>query len=80
MLRYSDDAIASQLYAKYPSSIAETTQKYGLADTHAAAHWGNSTTSTADSVKYLEAKKREGMGQPVLTALATVAPGPAPGK
>ncbi|WP_185739393.1 hypothetical protein [Corynebacterium bovis] len=65
MLRFSDDATASRLYAKYPQSIT---------DTRAAAHWGNSTTSTADSVRYLEAKKRQNMTDPVLTALATASP------
>ncbi|WP_259342741.1 hypothetical protein [Corynebacterium falsenii] len=74
MLRTSDDRIASQLYAKYPQSINETARAYGLNDTHGAAHWGNSTTSTADSVKYLEAKKRQNPTDPVLVALATASP------
>ncbi len=74
MLRTSDDRIASQLYAKYPQSINATARTYGLHDTHGAAHWGNSTTSTADSVKYLEAKKRENPTDPVLVALATASP------
>ncbi|WKD60145.1 hypothetical protein CCICO_00410 [Corynebacterium ciconiae DSM 44920] len=74
MLRTSDDRIASQLYAKYPQSINATASAYGLRDTHGAAHWGNSTTSTADSVKYLEAKKRQNPADPVLVALATASP------
>ncbi|MFE1537657.1 hypothetical protein ACFWIF_04610, partial [Corynebacterium bovis] len=74
MLRFSDDATASRLYAKYPQSITDTAAAYGLTDTRAAAHWGNSTTSTADSVRYLEAKKRQNMTDPVLTALATASP------
>ena len=74
MLRFSDDNIASELYAKYPNSINDRAEKYHLADTHGDPHWGNSTTSTADSVAYLEAKKRENPFDPVLTALATASP------
>ncbi|MDN8624636.1 MULTISPECIES: hypothetical protein [Corynebacterium] len=74
MLRFSDDNIASELYAKYPNSINDRAGKYHLADTHGAPHWGDSTTSTADSVAYLEAKKRENPLDPVLTALATASP------
>jgi len=74
MLRFSDDNIASELYAKYPNSINDRAAKYHLADTHGAAHWGNSTTSTADSVAYLEVKKRENPFGPVLTALASASP------
>lgn len=75
MLQTSDDGIASQLYSRYPQSIAETSRKYGLADTRPAPHWGNSTTSTFDSAKYLETRKRErGLGDPMLRALATASP------
>lgn len=74
MLRTSDDAIASQLYAKYPQSIAATATMFGLGDTHAAPHWGDSTTSTADAVTYLETVKRNDPNSPVLTALASASP------
>lgn len=53
MLRFSDDSIASELYVKYPNSINDRAAEYHLADTHCAPHWGNSTTSTVDSVAYL---------------------------
>lgn len=74
MLRTSNDATATRLYRKYPQSISDTAARYGLTDTHAASHWGYSRTSTADSVRYLEAKKRENPKSPVLTALATASP------
>lgn len=74
MLRVSDDNIASELYAKYPDSINDRAGKYHLADTHGVPHWGDSTTSTADSVAYLEAKKRKNPLDPVLIALATASP------
>ncbi|QPK83232.1 hypothetical protein G7Y29_10500 [Corynebacterium qintianiae] len=75
MLQVSDDGIASALYERYPDSIDSTSRKYGLHDTHAAPHWGYSTTSTYDSTRYLEARKRDhGVADPILTALATAAP------
>lgn len=40
MIRTSSDAIASQLYRKYPQSIAATARTYGLRNTHSNAHWG----------------------------------------
>jgi len=74
MLQVSDDNIASRLHAKYPQSISTTANAYGLNDTHDPGFWGNSTTSTADSVTYLEAKKRQDPGSPVLAALASASP------
>ncbi|MEJ4112879.1 hypothetical protein ACGE24_07950 [Corynebacterium kroppenstedtii] len=74
MLRYSDDNIATALYKTYPQSIQDRAEKYHLNDTHADPRWGYSTTSTADSVAYLEAKKRENLSGPVLVALATASP------
>ncbi|RNE49463.1 hypothetical protein [Corynebacterium alimapuense] len=74
MIRVSDDQIASELYARYPDSINETARYYGLNETYGAAHWGYSRTSTFDTVKYLEAKKRENPYGPVLEAMTQVAP------
>lgn len=75
MLQTSDDAIALSLYTAYPQSIAVTAEKYGLGDTHAASHWGNSTTSTYDASTFLEARKRDhGLQDPILVALATATP------
>ncbi len=59
MIQRSDDNIASELYSRYPDSINATARAYGLNNTHGAPHWGNSTTSTRDTVTFLEAKKRE---------------------
>lgn len=74
MLQTSDDGIASRLYEKYPQSISTTANAYGLNDTHDPGYWGDATTSTADSVTYLEAKKRQDPGSPVLAALASASP------
>lgn len=74
MIRYSDDNIARELYGRYPDSINATARAYGLGNTHGAGHWGNSTTSSADTVKFLEAKKRENPVDPVLVAMSTASP------
>lgn len=74
MVRYSDDNIASELYGRYPDSINATAREYGLSNTHGAGHWGKSTTSSADTVKFLEAKKRENTSDPVLVAMSTASP------
>lgn len=74
MIRTSDDAIASELYGRYPDSINATARDYGLANTHGASHWGNSTTSSRDTADFLAAKKRENPADPVLVAMKTASP------
>lgn len=73
-IRYSDDNAALQLYNKYPNSINATANNYGLSNTHGASHWGNSTTSTNDTAKFLEAKKKTDPNSPVLRWMETAAP------
>ena len=74
MIRYSDDNIASELYAKYPQSISTTANEYGLTDTHAAPHWGNSTTSSADTNKFIVTKQKTDPQSPVLIAMTQMSP------
>ncbi|WP_241032528.1 hypothetical protein [Rhodococcus pseudokoreensis] len=74
MIRDSDDAAASQAYAKYPQSIDAVAAEYRLTGTRGAAFWGNSVTSTADTVTFLEAKKTTDPNSPVLGWMATAAP------
>lgn len=74
MIQHSDDAIASELYAKYPNSINATASAYGLENTNGAAHWGNSTTSSYDTAKFLAAKQQENPADPVLAAMQTASP------
>lgn len=80
MLQRSDDAAASELYARYPDSIAWATRTYGLRNTHAAPHWGFSTTSTYDMAFFLASLMRENPNGPVLNALRTSAPIASDGK
>src|SRR5699024_4522700 len=79
MIRTSSDAIASQLYRKYPQSISSTARTYGLRNTHANAHWGYARTSSYDSVKFVEAKKRRNSNDPVLVASRPAPPRAADG-
>lgn len=74
MIRTSDDATASELQARYPGAIHHTADHYGLASTSEAAHWGNSTTSTADVNTFLLAKQRQNPQDPVLVAMTQAAP------
>ena len=74
LIRTSDDAAATRLHARYPGAIAATAAYYGLHSTHAAAHWGNSTTSTFDVNRFLVAKMTTDPDSPVLQAMREVAP------
>lgn len=59
MIRYSDDGAASELDAKYPGAIDAVAAEYGLTDTGRASFWGDSYTSTADTVTFLVAKRAD---------------------
>lgn len=74
MVRTSDDATASRLHARCPNAIADTAAAHGLHNTHAAAHWGNSTTSTADVTRYLANTQRTAPHSPVLQAMREATP------
>ncbi|MDO4928286.1 MAG: hypothetical protein Q3976_04410 [Corynebacterium sp.] len=74
MIRNSDDNLASQFYSKYPQSVSVTATEFGLNETHAASHWGNSTTSSYDVNKYLVAKRQTDPNSPVLLAMTQMNP------
>lgn len=79
MIRYSDDAAADAVAAKYPQAIAAVAAEYGLTQTRAGASWGTSTTSVADLADFLAAKQRTDPGSPILAWMATAAPRAADG-
>lgn len=79
MIRYSDDAAADAVAAKYPQAIASVAAEYGLAQTRPGANWGSSTTSTADVADFLTAKQRTDPASPILSWMATAAPRAADG-
>ncbi|MEU3474321.1 hypothetical protein [Rhodococcus sp. NPDC006774] len=74
MVQVSDDGAASTLDNKYPQAISATAAEYGLTSTSRGGFWGNSSTSTADTVRFLAAKKRTDPASPVLAWMNTAAP------
>lgn len=69
MIKSSNDRIASQLFAKYPDSIRDRARRHELRNTISGSHWGNSRTTAADMVKFLEDKKRTDPRSPMLEAM-----------
>lgn len=53
MIRFSDDGAASKINRKYPRAISTIAREYGLRNTRATAHWGNSYTSATDTANFL---------------------------
>ncbi|MFI8568137.1 hypothetical protein ACIGGF_16425 [Rhodococcus sp. NPDC078407] len=74
MVQVSDDGAASELDRKYPQAIGATAAEFGLTSTSRGGFWGNSSTSTADTVRFLAAKKRTDPASPILAWMATAAP------
>ncbi|ONM46459.1 hypothetical protein [Nocardia donostiensis] len=79
MIRYSDDAAADAVEAKYPGAIAAVAAEYGLEETRPGTSWSTSTTSTADLADFLDTKQRTDPGSPILGWMATAAPTAADG-
>ncbi|WP_415977092.1 hypothetical protein [Rhodococcus sp. 077-4] len=74
MIQVSDDGAASVLDAKYPRAISSTAGEFGLTSTSRGSFWGDSYTSTADTVRFLAAKKRTDPASPVLAWMNSAAP------
>lgn len=74
MIQASDDGAASQLDAKYPSAIDSAAAEYALTSTSRGSFWGDSYTSTADTVRFLDTKKRTDPASPVLGWMTTAQP------
>ncbi|WP_448851093.1 hypothetical protein [Corynebacterium sp. 335C] len=74
MIRVSHDGIATQLYRKYPTSIADTARDYGLGDTVAARAWGSSRTSAHDMATFLRVLLERDPAGPVVRAMKATAP------
>lgn len=70
MIRSSDDRMAEELYEKYPDSIDETAETYGLLSTRGDERWGYSVTSTYDVVTFIAALMESDMTHPILVAMA----------
>ena len=66
MIRYSDDAAAGRMHAKYPAAIDRIAAEYHLAHTRTGTDWGTSYTSTSDVATFLAAKEIGDPGSPIL--------------
>ncbi|MGW5311034.1 hypothetical protein ACWEQ0_14305 [Nocardia thailandica] len=66
MIRYSDDAAADKLAAKYPGAIDAVAAEYGLTATSGGASWGMSWTSAADLADFLCTTTTSDPGSPIL--------------
>ena len=75
MIRVSDDAAAQELWNKYgPVTISSPAAHYGLTSTRLGANWGNSRTSAADLTQFLDAKRINDPGSPILHWMRTAEP------
>lgn len=74
MISSSDDLSADDLYEKYPTSITEVAQKYGLTATRADDQWGYSVTSTYDVVSFIAQLMKKDPTHPILVAMAEASP------
>lgn len=74
MISSSDDRSAERLYRKYPESIEETAEEYGLASTLADVQWGYSVTSTYDAVSFIAQLMEKDPTSPILVAMAEADP------
>lgn len=74
LIEVSDDGAASTLDNKYPQAISATAAEFGLTSTSRGSFWGSSYTSTADTVRFLAAKKRTDPASPVLAWMNSAAP------
>nr|WP_239476626.1 hypothetical protein [Nocardia arizonensis] len=79
MIRYSDDAAAFTVEAKYPQAIDAVAAEYGLAQTRSGGDWSSSVTSTADLADFLDAKQSTDPTSPILVWMATASPTAADG-
>ncbi|GGG14865.1 hypothetical protein GCM10007304_31140 [Rhodococcoides trifolii] len=74
MITSSDDYAASQLDRKYPSAIDSIADEYGLTSTSRGSFWGDSYTSAADLVTFLEGVKRLHPDSPIPGWMAAATP------
>ncbi|GGG70987.1 hypothetical protein [Corynebacterium pelargi] len=74
MIRFSDDRIATELDRKYPQAIPEVIAQFGLGQTHYNGFWGNTTTSTNDMARFLQAIALDPVAWPLINGMRTAAP------
>ncbi|WP_245802140.1 hypothetical protein [Corynebacterium pacaense] len=73
MIRYSEDATAMYMEARYPEAIPAVVEAFSLNDTDPADYWGNSTTTAADVAKFVAAIRRDPVAAPIIDGMGSVA-------
>lgn len=74
MIRFSEDATATDLDRKYPDAIASILRDYQLGDSHYSGYWGTTTTSAADIARFLESVRYDPAAEPMMRGMATASP------
>lgn len=74
MIENSDDSIADQLDAEYPTAIDDVIEAFGLDETAYSGYWGEVTTTTNDLAKFLHLIRDDEASKPLMDAMANVAP------
>lgn len=74
MIRVSDDAMASQLDARYPQAIPEIISDFELANTNYSGFWGTSQTSVDDVARFISEIRPDPVAAPLLAGMSTAAP------
>ncbi|MGW4369489.1 hypothetical protein ACWEKT_27975 [Nocardia takedensis] len=74
MIRFSDNAAADTIEAKYPGAIAAVATEYGLEQTSTTGAWSTSLTSAADLADFLSAKQTSDPTSPILRWMTEAAP------
>ncbi|WBT08060.1 hypothetical protein PAB09_09120 [Corynebacterium sp. SCR221107] len=74
MIENSDDSIADQLDAEYPTAIDDVIEAFGLDETAYSGYWGEVTTTTNDLAKFLHLIRDDEASKPLMYAMANVAP------
>lgn len=71
LIQVSDDGVGSTIDSRYPGAISAIAAEYGLTATSRNGYWGNSSTSTADTVRFLQAKMSTDPASPILGWMRT---------
>lgn len=74
MIRFSEDATATDLDRAYPQAIPEVIAQFGLSETVYPGCWGNTTTSTEDITRFTAAIVNDPVAAPLVNGMRTAAP------
>ncbi|WP_143341188.1 hypothetical protein [Corynebacterium bouchesdurhonense] len=69
MIASSDDAVATELDAKYPEAIDEIAEDFDLRQTSRAGYWGKTVTSARDVATFTSSIIWDPVAKPLLTGM-----------